>query len=89
LVKAYGLAAKECIQSAKIEEYVKKVSCSFSCEYHLSGKIEYLLKSLSNSNFSMSYDERVRFEVTSTEAQIKDLETSLQEISAGSISIDY
>ena len=63
LVKAYGSAAKQAVQAAGIitKELYRKIS--IFCDYTLSGKIEYELKTYNIAMDEIIYTDRVEFRI--------------------------
>lgn len=90
LVRAYGKSAKEGILAGKIVEMDLYSTIYISCDYSLSGKIQYEIESSSYILFDTQYTDIVKFTVYVNESEKFDFEKHIINISnnQANISID-
>lgn len=81
LIRAYGKSAKEGIIAGKIVEIESYYSICITCNYNLSGKIQYEIENSSHILFNIDYTDIVKFNVYTKEDEKDNFEKHIINIS--------
>lgn len=81
LVRAYGKSAKEAILASKIVEMDLYATLYISCDYSLSGKIQYEIENSSFILFNIDYTDIVKFTVYVNEREKLNFQNHIINIS--------
>jgi uncharacterized YigZ family protein len=88
LSRAYSDAAREVLQLGTIVSIDVGNYLAFEVDYHLIGKIDYLLTTYQIPIDSVSYDTKVKYCIIVPSALVANIEKQLNDITSGQIGIE-